>query len=194
MSLSDVPEEGSPTSPRPFPSLRTPRKSSSLRPLTERPSRSNLHPPAPPPPASTNSHISIPSISGSLPVPPNPDLRASKRTASTSSLNAVTAHKSSSSHRPDRDKAAPPSVPPTQPKPRTTPRLPHDIDIEPSPATVMYWSRAPVYGAVPNRGMRAHSVTIVDTVAWVFGGCDDKDCWKDVYCFDTGTAHFLILS
>lgn len=58
---------------------------------------------------------------------------------------------------------------------------------------MMYWSRAPVYGAIPMRSMRAHSVTLVEGVAWLFGGCDDKDCWKDVYCFDTGT-HALTLS
>ena len=37
------------------------------------------------------------------------------------------------------------------------------------------------------RNMRAHTVTLVDNVAWLFGGCDDKGCWKDIYCFDTGT-------
>lgn len=53
----------------------------------------------------------------------------------------------------------------------------------------MYWSRAPVYGALPTRTMRAHSVNLVDTTAWVFGGCEDnytsKDM-KDIYCFDIG--------
>lgn len=51
---------------------------------------------------------------------------------------------------------------------------------------MMYWSRAPVYGAIPMRTFRAHTVTLVDNVAWLFGGCDDKDCWKDIYLFDTG--------
>jgi hypothetical protein len=69
---------------------------------------------------------------------------------------------------------------------RNTPRLPHDHEAEPSPATLMYWSKAPVYGAIPSRSMRAHSVTLVDSVAWLFGGCDEKGCWKDLYCFDTG--------
>jgi hypothetical protein len=35
--------------------------------------------------------------------------------------------------------------------------------------------------------MRAHTVTLVDTTAWLFGGCDDKECSKDIFCFDTGT-------
>jgi hypothetical protein len=39
---------------------------------------------------------------------------------------------------------------------------------------LMYWSRAPVYGEVPMRSVRAYSVTLVDDVAWLFGGCDEK--------------------
>ena len=71
---------------------------------------------------------------------------------------------------------------------RTTPRLPHNDDVPIAPATIMYWSRAPVHGTLPNRNMRAHTVTLVDNVAWLFGGCDDKGCFKDIYCFDTGTS------
>ncbi len=50
----------------------------------------------------------------------------------------------------------------------------------------MYWSRAPVYGAIPQRNMRGHTVTLLDNVAWIFGGCDDKDTARDIYCFDIG--------
>ncbi|EIN05797.1 galactose oxidase [Punctularia strigosozonata HHB-11173 SS5] len=70
---------------------------------------------------------------------------------------------------------------------RATPRLPHDKNAKPVPATLMHWSPAPVYGYLPTRGMRAHTVTMVDNVAWVFGGCDDKGCWQDVWCFDVET-------
>jgi Rab9 effector protein with kelch motifs len=76
---------------------------------------------------------------------------------------------------------------------RNTPRLAHDYEIESAAATMMYWSRAPVYGAIPMRSMRAHSVTLVDSVAWLFGGCDDKGCWKDIYCFDTGALALLMV-
>jgi Rab9 effector protein with kelch motifs len=71
---------------------------------------------------------------------------------------------------------------------QANPELPHDKDAKPVPSTVMYWSRAPVWGTVPMRTMRAHSVTLVDTTAWIFGGCDDKDGSKDIYCFDTGMS------
>ncbi|KAI0334134.1 galactose oxidase [Cubamyces sp. BRFM 1775] len=54
----------------------------------------------------------------------------------------------------------------------------------------MHWSRAPVYGLLPPRGMRAHSVTLIDNVAWLFGGCDEKACWRDVFCFNTETMQW----
>lgn len=75
-----------------------------------------------------------------------------------------------------------------EPKFRANPRLPHEKDVESVPSTVMYWSRAPVWGTVPMRTMRAHTVTLVDTTIWLFGGCDDKDNSRDIYCFDIGMS------
>ncbi|KAI0351665.1 galactose oxidase [Trametes cingulata] len=54
----------------------------------------------------------------------------------------------------------------------------------------MHWSRAPVYGHMPPRGLRAHSVTLIDNMAWLFGGCDERSCWKDVFCFNTETMQW----
>jgi hypothetical protein len=71
---------------------------------------------------------------------------------------------------------------------RTVPKLPHDKDAKPAPSTVAYWSALPVHGLLPNHGMRAHTANLVDAVAWVFGGCDDKGCWNDVWCLDTGES------
>ncbi len=76
----------------------------------------------------------------------------------------------------------------TQPRLRNTPHLPSGKDVEPVPATLMYWSRAPVYGLLPTHGMRAHSITLVDNIAWIFGGCDEKGCWRDVWCFSVGAS------
>ncbi|KAK1222890.1 hypothetical protein PQX77_014312 [Marasmius sp. AFHP31] len=69
---------------------------------------------------------------------------------------------------------------------RVTPKLPHADEPEASP-TLMYWGRAPVWGLCPTRTMRGHTVTLVGDTAWVFGGCDDKDTAKDLYCFDVET-------
>ncbi|KAH8114849.1 galactose oxidase [Phellopilus nigrolimitatus] len=61
-------------------------------------------------------------------------------------------------------------------------------DAEPAPPTLMYWSRAPVWGALPTHKMRSHSATVVDnTTIWLFGGCDDKEFWRDVLCLDVET-------
>ncbi|KAL1753756.1 hypothetical protein FB107DRAFT_264064 [Schizophyllum commune] len=73
---------------------------------------------------------------------------------------------------------------------RATPRFPNDKDVAPAAATLMYWSRAPVYGTLPMRTMRAHTVTLIDSVAWLFGGCDDKESAKDIYLFDTDTMQW----
>jgi hypothetical protein len=43
-----------------------------------------------------------------------------------------------------------------------------------------------VWGVLPTHGFRAHTVTLVDNVAWIFGGCDDKGCFKDIWCFNIG--------
>ncbi|KAL0574766.1 hypothetical protein V5O48_007193 [Marasmius crinis-equi] len=69
---------------------------------------------------------------------------------------------------------------------RVTPKLPQGEENE-APPTLMYWSRAPVWGLCPTRTMRGHTVTLVGDIAWVFGGCDDKDTAKDLYCFDVET-------
>ncbi|PWN88204.1 galactose oxidase [Acaromyces ingoldii] len=51
----------------------------------------------------------------------------------------------------------------------------------------MYWSRAPVHGSVPRRGFRAHTASLADEIVWMFGGCDLKGCFRELWCFDTET-------
>lgn len=102
--------------------------------------------------------------------------------AGSSSSNSLAAMREGKSSKRGSSEAA------AKPRARVLPRLPHAKDVEPAPATSMYWSKAPVYGQLPTRGMRAHSVTLVDNVAWLFGGCDDKGSWRDVYCLDTGAS------
>jgi hypothetical protein len=74
-------------------------------------------------------------------------------------------------------------------KVRTTPHLPSGPPVELAAPALMYWSRAPVYGHLPTRSMRAHSVTLVDNTAWLFGGCDERGCARDVWCCDVGKLH-----
>ena len=104
---------------------------------------------------------------------------------STTSLAAITKESSGRS-----TKTVTQSDPPT-PRIRIVPHLAHSNSVEPAPASVMYWSRAPVWGTLPSHSMRAHTVTLVDNIAWLFGGCDDKGCWKDVWCFNTGISRYI---
>ncbi|KII84047.1 hypothetical protein PLICRDRAFT_179731 [Plicaturopsis crispa FD-325 SS-3] len=116
-----------------------------------------------------------------------PSTRATSTNGDSSSPSSSTRRATGS---PSNANTAQGGAPPLQQRIRTNPHMPHAKDVEIAPATVMYWSRAPVHGALPMRSMRAHSVTLVDNVAWLFGGCDDKGCWKDVYCFDIDTMYW----
>lgn len=76
---------------------------------------------------------------------------------------------------------------PRQGMTRTTPQLPSAPDVQPVPPPAMYWSKAPIHGTVPRRSFRAHTANLSDEVLWLFGGCDAKGCFRDVWCFDTET-------
>lgn len=116
-------------------------------------------------------------------------LRRNTSNGSASSLSAITTVG-------NRSPRVPPAIPSSSspakdpPRTRSTPRLPHDKDAQHAPSTAMHWSKAPVYGTLMNRTVRSHSVTLVDTTAWLFGGCDDHDSARDIYCFDIETMQW----
>ena len=176
-NLTDVPEEDaksqiSTTAPSSPYSATTPTASSSTLSVSTRTARK-------PPSIRTlgrSSNDQLPSASGS----------SVKRASSSSSSSTVVVANGSKTPRTVVSHSQIPYAP--VPKFRANPHLPHDKKVAPAPATVMYWSRAPVWGTIPMRTMRAHTVTLVDTTAWIFGGCDDKDSSKDIYCFDTGMS------
>ncbi|KAG6823525.1 hypothetical protein H0H92_009902 [Tricholoma furcatifolium] len=182
-SLSDVPEEGMLT-----PSVMSPR-SESLSPTT--PGQPTMATPSatttrPPSKSRTPSIRTLGRSSSESTVPmsatptPNP-----KRVSSSSTL--TTTSTASKSRKPTPGLSGP--------KIKTIPTLPHDKNAESVPSTAMHFSRAPVYGAVPQRGMRAHTMTLVDNIAWLVGGVDDKDAnkdMKDMYCFDIETMQWTI--
>ncbi len=70
---------------------------------------------------------------------------------------------------------------------RTLPQLPSAPNVRPAPPPAMYWSKAPVHGSVPRRSFRAHTGNLCDEVLWLFGGCDNRGCFRDLWCFDTET-------
>jgi hypothetical protein len=75
---------------------------------------------------------------------------------------------------------------------RATPRLYHYDGPVVSPAT-MHWSKGSTHGNMPARGFRAHTVTLVEQTAWIFGGQDETKCWDDVWCLDLGGSFLQLV-
>lgn len=86
------------------------------------------------------------------------------------------------------------------PKERSTHRVKRNMPTEATqpyvpvvpaaPAPGMYWSRAVTHGKFPPRALRAHTVNLVGELMYVFGGCDAKTCFNNLYVFDLGMCHF----
>jgi hypothetical protein len=66
--------------------------------------------------------------------------------------------------------------PPLQ-DPKTAP------DVPAAPSSGMYWSKAPVSGA-PHTSLRAHTTTLIGSNIYIFGGCDSRACFNELYVFD----------
>ncbi|TKY84856.1 hypothetical protein EX895_005936 [Sporisorium graminicola] len=107
---------------------------------------------------------------------------SSKRTAAVSRPREPAL--SSPSTRADVNSAAPRTLKTSH---RTLPQLPSASSVQPAPPPAMYWSKAPVHGSVPRRSFRAHTANLCDEVLWLFGGCDNRGCFRDLWCFDTET-------
>ncbi|KAH7196758.1 uncharacterized protein B0J16DRAFT_326587 [Fusarium flagelliforme] len=74
---------------------------------------------------------------------------------------------------------------PLLPDPKTAPK----VDV--APASGMYWSRAPVSGA-SHTSLRAHTTTIIGSNVYVFGGCDSRTCFNDLYVLDADSFHWSV--
>lgn len=62
-------------------------------------------------------------------------------------------------------------------------------EVEPAPSSGMYWSRAPVSGQ-GHPSLRAHTTTIIGCNIYVFGGCDSRACFNDLYVLDADAFHW----
>ncbi|KAG5651412.1 hypothetical protein H0H81_008746 [Sphagnurus paluster] len=201
-SLSDVPEEGSvqvaqansPYSSNPASSSTTTLNASSTAPISSsNPGSSSAT--ASRPSGSKNRTPSIRTLGrASTEIAPTPSSSGSvKRTSSSSSTSGPSS--SSKTRKPSSSSVPPSSSSSSFQRIKTIPTLPHDKNAEPVPSTAMHWSRAPTYGTVPQRTMRAHTMTLVENTAWLFGGNDDKEVNKDMrdmYCFDIETMQWTI--
>ncbi|KAK4170442.1 Tip elongation aberrant protein 1 [Cladorrhinum sp. PSN259] len=62
-------------------------------------------------------------------------------------------------------------------------------DVPAAPSSGMYWSRAPVSGA-PHTALRAHTTTLVGSNVYVFGGCDSRACFNELYVLDADAFYW----
>jgi N-acetylneuraminic acid mutarotase len=53
----------------------------------------------------------------------------------------------------------------------------------------MYWSRAPACGA-PHTSLRAHTTTLIGSNVYVFGGCDSRACFNELYVLDADAFYW----
>lgn len=76
------------------------------------------------------------------------------------------------------------SVPyPSLPDPKLAP------DVLPAPASGMYWSLAPVSGS-SHTSLRAHTSTLIGSNVYVFGGCDARSCFNELYVLDADAFYW----
>ena len=62
-------------------------------------------------------------------------------------------------------------------------------DVPSAPSSGMYWSRAPVSGA-GHTALRAHVVTLVGSNVYIFGGCDSRACFNQLYILDADSFYW----
>ncbi|RDW72994.1 putative host cell factor 2 [Coleophoma cylindrospora] len=62
-------------------------------------------------------------------------------------------------------------------------------DVQPAPASSMYWSKAPVSGAW-HTSLRAHTTTLIGSNIYIFGGCDSRSCFNELYVLDADAFHW----
>ena len=56
-------------------------------------------------------------------------------------------------------------------------------DVPPAPASGMYWSKALTSG-IPIPNLRAHTTALIGSNLYIFGGCDSRACFNDLYVLD----------
>lgn len=64
-------------------------------------------------------------------------------------------------------------------------------DVEPAPASGMYWSKAMVSGS-PHPNLRAHSATLIGSNVHVFGGWDSRTCFNNLFVLDADAFYWSV--
>ncbi|KAK7713482.1 hypothetical protein SLS64_004732 [Diaporthe eres] len=105
------------------------------------------------------------------------------RSATNGTTRSSNAHRTSATTTPKHSAAG--SYKPFPPLASPT----NSIHVPPAPSSGMYWSRAPVSGR-PHPALRAHTTTIIGSNIYVFGGCDSRACFNDLYVLDADAFHW----
>lgn len=51
-------------------------------------------------------------------------------------------------------------------------------------ASTPFWSRSPAHGRLPSHGFRAHATSLVGADLYLFGGCNQSQCFRDMWKLD----------
>ncbi|KAI1870887.1 hypothetical protein JX265_005927 [Neoarthrinium moseri] len=152
------------------------------------------HPPSQPPPSvkpisngdgdgsrnTVGQSSSTDGAEGKRPPPMRSTSAIAGKPSSTSISSSPTAARKTSAAPKPRGAFVP--FPPLQ-DPKTAP------DVPAAPSSGMYWSLAPVSGA-SHTPLRAHTMTLVGSNVFVFGGCDSRACFNELYVLDADSFHW----
>ncbi|KAI1119210.1 galactose oxidase [Nemania sp. NC0429] len=156
---------------------------------------------APPPPQPTPAPMPTYTVrrngdpeNDSQPVPSTDGREADSRRPLPMRSTSAIAAKASSLAIPSSTASRKPTAPVRQPRPNHTSFPPIQDpatapDILAAPSSGMYWSRAPVSGA-PQKPVRAHTSTLIGSNVYIFGGCDNRTCFNDLYVLDADAFHW----
>ncbi|KAL6625306.1 galactose oxidase [Neocallimastix sp. 'constans'] len=59
------------------------------------------------------------------------------------------------------------------------------------PTPAMHWKKIDASGKAPPRCLRGHTMCMIDEKIYIFGGCDNKVCYNDLYVFDADTSWWM---
>ncbi|KAI0009435.1 galactose oxidase [Xylariaceae sp. FL0662B] len=156
-----------------------------------------------PPPVSSSNPVPIPTLTlhrnggvNSTPIPSATDPQAGSSSTTTDAgaqrpvaMRSTSAIAGKAASAAGGRKSAPPRprgsytpFPPLQ-DPKTA------ADVPAAPSSGMYWSQALVSGA-PHTPLRAHTTTLVGSNVFVFGGCDSRSCFNELYVLDADSFHW----
>lgn len=146
------------------------------------PSTSNVDSPAIPSPTAEGQ---LPAVSNGQPSKKGEQRRplALRSTSAIASKSAGSKSTSRPSLPPSKSNRGPFLSYPPMPTPQTSP------NVSPAPASGMYWSLAPVSGH-SHTSLRAHTTTLINSSIYVFGGCDSRSCFNELYIFDPDSMHW----